>query len=41
MDDLLDDVTVLVGFSLLPESDESSDNVSKKLSEDDEDKESD
>ena len=34
MDDLLNDVTVLVGICLLPESDESSDNVSNKSSED-------
>ena len=39
--DLLDDANSLVGFCLVPESDESSDNVSDKSSEDDEDEESD
>ena len=39
VDVLLDEVTVLVGFCLLPESDESSDDVSDKSSDDDEDKE--
>ena len=37
VDDLLDDVTGLVGFYLVSESDESSDNVSNESSEDDED----
>ena len=41
MDDLLDEDTVLVGFHLVPESDESSDDVSNKSSDDDEKKESD
>ena len=41
MNDLLDDITVLVGFCLVPESDESSDDVSDESSEDDEDEESD
>ena len=41
MDDLLDEVTGLVGFYLVSESDESSDNVYNESSEDDEDKESD
>ena len=41
MDGLLDDVTGLVGFCLVPESDESYDNVSDESSEDKEDKESD
>ena len=41
MDYLLDGVTSLVGFSLVPESDESSDNVSDESSDNDEDKESD
>ena len=41
MDDLLDDVTGLVGFCLVPESDDSSDNISNDSSEDDEDAESD
>ena len=41
MDDLFDDVTGVVGFCLVPESDESSDNVSNKSYEDDEDEESD
>ena len=41
MDYLLDDVTGLVGFFLVPESYESSDNVSEESSEDDEDEESD
>ena len=36
MDDLLDDVTVLVGFYFAPESDKSSDNVSNNSSEDEE-----
>ena len=40
MDDLLDDVIGLVGLGLVPESDESSDNVSKEWYEDDEDEES-
>ena len=34
VDDLLDEVTGLVGLSLLPESDESSNDVSKESSED-------
>ena len=38
VDDLLDEDTGLVGFSLVPESDESSDNVSDESSEDDEKK---
>ena len=37
VDDLLDDVTGLVGFCLVPESDESSDNVSNESSEYNED----
>ena len=41
MDDLLDYVTGLVGCCLVPESDESPDDVSKNLSEDDEDDEDD
>ena len=41
MDDLLDDVTGLVGFCLVPESGDSSENVSDNSSEDDEDEESD
>ena len=41
VDYLLDDVTGLVGFCPLPESDDSSDNVSKRLSEENEDEESD
>ena len=41
MDYLLDDVTSLVGFFLVPESEESSNDVSDEPSEDDEDKESD
>ena len=41
MDDLLDDITGLVGFCLVPESDESSEYVSNESSEEDEDKESD
>ena len=41
MDDLLDDVTGLVGFCLVPESDESSDNDYNESSKDDEDEESD
>ena len=41
MNDLLYEFTGLVGFCLVPESDESSDNVSNESSEDDEDKESD
>ena len=41
MDDLLDDVTGLVGVCLVPESDKSSDDVSNKSSEDYEDEESD
>ena len=41
MDDLLDDVTGLVGICLVPESDESPDDVSNESSEDDEDEESD
>ena len=41
LDDLLDDVTGLVGFCLVPESDELSDNDSKESSEDDEDEEPD
>ena len=39
MDDLLDDVTGLVCFCLLSESDESSDDVSNKSFEDNEDEE--
>ena len=38
VDELLDDVTGLVSFSLVPESDESYDDVSDESSEDDEDK---
>ena len=34
MDDLLDDITGLVGICLLPEPDDSSDNVSNDSSED-------
>ena len=41
MDDLLYDVTGLVGFCLVPESDESSEDVSNKSTEDNEDEESD
>ena len=41
MDYLFDDVTGLVDFCLVPESDESSDDVSNESYEDDEDKESD
>ena len=41
MNDLLDDVNVLVGFCLVPESDESSDNDYNQPSKDDEDEESD
>ena len=41
MDDLLDDVSGLVGFCLVPESDESFDDVSDESSEDNEDEESD
>ena len=41
MDGLLDDVTGLVDFCLVPESDESSDGVSKESSEDDKGEESD
>ena len=41
VDDLLDDVTGLVGFCLVLESDESPDDVSNESSEDDEDAESD
>ena len=41
VDDLLDDVTGLVGFCLVPESDELSENVSNESFEDDEDEESD
>ena len=41
VDDLLDDVTGLVGFSLVPEWDESSDNVVNESFEDDEAEESD
>ena len=41
VDDLLDGVTGLVGFFLSPESDESSDDIFNKSSEDDEDEESD
>ena len=41
VDDLLYDVTVLVGFCLVPEWNHSSDDVSNESSEDDEDKESD
>ena len=40
VDYLLYDVTGVVGFFLDPESDECSDDVSKKSSEDDEDEES-
>ena len=39
VDDLLDDVTGLISFFLVPESDDSSDNVYNELSEDDKDKE--
>ena len=39
MDDLLDDDTGLVGFCLVPESYESSDDISYESSEDDEDEE--
>ena len=38
MYDLLDDITGLVGFCLVPESYESSENVSNKSSEGNEDK---
>ena len=41
MDDLLYDVTGLVSFCLDTESDESSDDISNELSEDNEDGESD
>ena len=41
MDDLLDDVTGLVGFCLVTESDESSDNVSNESYEHDEEEGSD
>ena len=41
MDDLLDDVNSLVGFCLVPESDESSEDVSNEPYKDDKDKESD
>ena len=41
MDDLLDEDTGLVGFCLVPESDESPENVSDKSFEDKEDDESD
>ena len=41
VDDLFDDVTGLGSFCLLPESDGSSDDVSNKSYEDNEDKESD
>ena len=41
MDDLLDDDTGLVGFCLVPESDESSKDVSDASSEEDKGKESD
>ena len=41
MDDLLDEVTGLVGFCLVLESDELTYDVSDESSEDDEDKESD
>ena len=41
MDDLLDYVTGLVGFCLVPESDKSYDDISNASSEDDEDEESD
>ena len=34
MDDLLNDINVLVGICLLPESDESSDDVSNESSKD-------
>ena len=37
VDDLLDDVTGLVGFCLVTESDKSSDNVSNESSQDNED----
>ena len=40
MDNLLDDLTGLVGVCLVPESDDSLYNVSNESSEDDEDKES-
>ena len=40
VDGLLDDVTGLIGFCLVPESDESSNNDFDDLSEDDEDEES-
>ena len=39
VDDILDDVYILVDFFLVPESDESSDNVFNESSEDYEDKE--
>ena len=39
VDDLLDDVTGLVGFCFVPESDDSSDDVSCESYEDNEDKE--
>ena len=41
LDDLLDDVTSLVGFCFVTESDDSSDNVSNESYKDDGDKESD
>ena len=41
VDDLLDYVSSLVDFCLVPESDESLDDFSNKSSEDDEDEESD
>ena len=41
VDDLLDVLTGLVGFCLVPESDESSGDVSNDSSKDDEDEESD
>ena len=40
VDDLLYDVTGLIGFCLVPESDESSDDVFNESYEDDEDEES-
>ena len=40
-DDLLDEFTSLIGFFLVPESDESSYDVSNKSSDENEDKESD
>ena len=39
VDDLLDDITGLVDFCLVPESDQSSDDIYHNSSEDDEEKE--